>query len=258
MWESPREYIPVAVHWDKEGELDYNDNIIPFLTPLGLFLEGGGRYGVDRVCRDGMLPSATSGGYGIRYRLRTSCEDENAFNKCYFLYFEDYEELGRWRCGDEYVAADVLWDSEGRIRPCRIYIHGHCYIIPKKGIIQSYPMATRKSDGSGMRFLVQASCRELGDYRREFSLMLENGGLVVGRWFLEDCDQIYGRRVLFSELDDGAFDMDAVYESIGVTQVCAGYRSRRTWYLTSGSGTAGRAEASGCRRRSLSAGPVSR
>ena len=43
MWESPREYIPVAVHWDKEGELDYNDNIIPFLTPLGLFLEGGGR-----------------------------------------------------------------------------------------------------------------------------------------------------------------------------------------------------------------------
>ena len=149
MWESLKEYIPLAVHWDHEGDQNYNDEIVPYLTPTCLYLEAGGVYGVDQIRRDGMLPSFVSGGYGIRYTARTSCDDEENYNKVFYLYYEGFGQLGRWRCGNQYVSVDVIWDEKGSIRPTCIYLDDFRYQIGKRGIIQMYPMSTRKTDGSG-------------------------------------------------------------------------------------------------------------
>jgi len=148
-WKSLKEYIPLAVHWDCEGERDYNDDVMPYLTPICLYLEVGGRYAVDQVREDGMLPSFESGGYGIRYTARTSCDEEENYNKVYYLYFEGHGQLGRWRCDDQYISVDVLWNSDGSIVPTSFYLDSHKYIIGKHGIMQMYRMSTRKSDGSG-------------------------------------------------------------------------------------------------------------
>ncbi len=63
---SQKEYIPLVVHWDADGEPDCNDEVLPKLTPTWLFLEGGGVYEIDRVREDGTLPSFLSGGFGTR------------------------------------------------------------------------------------------------------------------------------------------------------------------------------------------------
>ncbi len=86
MWESLKEYIPLDLHWDVEGDLDYNDDVVPYLTPTCLYLEGGGAYSVDRIRVDGMQPGFKSGGYGVRYTARTSCAAEDIINKVFFLY----------------------------------------------------------------------------------------------------------------------------------------------------------------------------
>jgi|GEM_PF-2424508 len=225
MWESLKEYIPLAVHWDREGDRNYNDEIVPYLTPACLYLEAGGIYSVDQVRQDGMLPSFQSGGYGIRYTVRTSCDSEQNYNKVFYLYYEGFGQPGRWRHGDQYVSVDVIWDEKGGIRPTCIYMDDFRYTIGKRGIIQMYPMSTRKADGSGMRYIVKATCRQLRDYDREFSLMLENGGNITGRWFYEDADIVHRRKVSFGELDDGAFDIASVEESMGVSKVCARYQT---------------------------------
>jgi len=226
MMETLKEYIPISLHWDMEGARNYDDVIIPHLTPTCLYLEAGGVYGVDQVRQDGMLPSFLSGGYGIRYTARTSCDLEENYDKVYYLYFENFDQPGRWRCGDDYVAVDAIWDENGRIYPTCIYMGDFRYEIGKRGIIQMYAMSTRKTDGSGMRYIVKATCRQLRDYNREFSLMLENGGKMIGRWFVEDADVVHRRRVRFKELDDCAFDMAQVEESMGVSRnVCARYQT---------------------------------
>jgi hypothetical protein len=142
----------------------------------------------------------------------------------YYLYYEGHGQLGRWRCGDKYVAADVVWHGDGRVIPTCIYMDDHKYVIGKLGIIQMYPMSTRKTDGSGMRYIVKATCNHLRDYNREFSLMLEHGGETAGRWFLEDADAVHGRHVLLNELDGGEFDKGLVEESMGVAKVCARFQ----------------------------------
>jgi len=76
-----------------------------------------------------------------------------------------------------------------------------------------------------MRYIIKATCRELRDYDREFSLMLENGGNVTDRWFYEDADIVHRRKVTFRELDNGAFNIASVEESMGVSQVCARYQT---------------------------------
>jgi len=76
-----------------------------------------------------------------------------------------------------------------------------------------------------MRYIVKATCRQLRDYDREFSLMLENGGNMTGRWYYEDADTVHQRKVTFGELDDGAFDTSLVEESMGVVHVCARYQT---------------------------------
>jgi len=224
-WKSLKEYIPLAVHWDCEGERDYNDNVMPYLTPICLYLEAGGRYAVDQVREDGMLPSFESGGYGIRYTARTSCDEEENYNKVYYLYFEGHGQLGRWRCDDQYISVDVLWNSDGSIVPTSFYLDSHKYIIGKHGIMQMYRMSTRKSDGSGMRYIVKATCKELRDYNREFSLMLQNGGVMTGRWYYEDADIVHRRKVKFNELDDGSFDRGLTDEAMGVSRVCARFQT---------------------------------
>lgn len=225
MWETLKEYIPIALHWDKEGVQSYNQEIIPFLTPTCLFLEAGGVYGVDQIREDGMLPSFISGGYGIRYTARTSCDHEENYNKVYYLYYEGFGQLGRWRYGDDYVAVDVTWDDKGHILPSSIYLDEFQYVIPKDGILRMSPMSKRKTDGTGQRYIVKASCPQLHDYNREFALMLEHGGKLIGKWFCEDADRVHGRKVAFSELDDGAFHKSLVEESMGVSNgVCARYQ----------------------------------
>jgi putative SOS response-associated peptidase YedK len=184
-----------------------------------------------------MLPSFQSGGYGVRYTARASCDSEDVYNKVYYLYYEGHGQLGRWRCGDQYVSADVIWDENGCVTPVNIYIDHYKYIIGKRGIIQMYRMSTRKTDGSGMRYIVKATCRDLKDYNREFALMLERGGETVGRWFVEDADVVHGRKVKFSELDSGDFDKRLIEESMGVANVCARFQVTkdisdflRDWY----------------------------
>lgn len=225
MFHTIKEYIPLSLFWSNEGKRDYNDMIVPYIEPTCLFLEAGGRYGVDAVRKDGLLPSALSGGYGLRYTARTSCDAEENYDKVYYLYFEQYRKLGRWRLGDEYVAADVTWGANGDITPTCIYIDGHAYTIGDKGIIKKYAMSTRKTDGSGMRYIVRASCRVLRDYDREFALMLENGGQPIGRWFYEDADVVHRRKVLYNELSDQAFDFGLVEEAMGVSHMCARFQT---------------------------------
>ena len=183
----------------------------------------GGIYEVDQIRHDGMLPSYMSGGYGIRYTARTSCELEENYDKIYYLYYEGYGQLGRWHCGNEYVEVDVLWDEKGKITPTCIYVDGYRYEIGQRGIPKLYPMSTRKTDGSGMRYLVKATCRQLRDHDREFSLMLEHGGNLIGRWFCEDADIVHrrSRKVSFQESDDCTFDISSIEECMGVTKVRA-------------------------------------
>jgi hypothetical protein len=171
-WKSLKEYIPLAVHWSAEGERNGDDVVVPYLTPSHLFFEGGGGYEVDMVREDGMMPSACSGGYGVRYTARTSCDDEDNYDKVYYIYYEGFGPLGRWRYEDKYVAADVIWDADGRVTPTCIYIDDFKYIIKKRGVLHTYPMSTQKADGSGMRYVVVASCKQLLDYNREMWLML--------------------------------------------------------------------------------------
>lgn len=218
-------YIPLSVFWDNEGGRNYNDEVVPDLTPTCLYLEGGGVYEVERIRLDGMMPGRKCGGYGVRYTARTSCEDEENYNKVFYLYFERFGTVGRWRCGDEYVAADVVWDAGGKITPTCIYLAGHPYTIRERDILQQYPMSARKSDGSGKRYIVRASCRELRDYNRELSLMLENGGEFVGRWFCEDADIVENRKVLYTETGfNTQMIQRGVCESMGATDVCARYQ----------------------------------
>ena len=224
MMKSLKEYIPLSLHWDDEGEESYDGVIIPFLSPSCLHLEAGGRFTVDGFRKDGLLPSFLSGGYGERYTLRASCDNEDNYDKVYYIYFEQFGKVGRWRCGDKYVPVDVLWDEHGEIRPTCIYMGDFAYSIPRGGILRKYRMSTRKTDGSGLRFIVRASCPQLQDMNREFSLMLEDGGKFIGRWFVEDADVVHRRRVLFSETDSQAFDKQDVDECMGVTHVCARYQ----------------------------------
>ena len=223
-WKTLKEYIPLAVHWDCEGDHDYNNDVVPYLTPSCLYLESGGRYVVDRVREDGILPSFQSGGYGNRYTARTSSEAEENYNKVFYLYYEGHGQLGRWRCGDEYIAVNVFWDADGTVTPTSFYLGEHHYIIPKRGVRQMYRMSSRKTDGSGMKFIVRATCKELRDYNREFALMLENGGVTVGRWYYEDADAVHGEKVIFSQLDTGAFDNIQVEFEMGVANVCARFQ----------------------------------
>jgi putative SOS response-associated peptidase YedK len=236
-WVSLREYVPIALHWDTEGDRDYNDEVVPYLTPTHLYLEGGGDYCIDRIRENGMQPSFLSGGYGIRYTARTSCDHEENYDKVYYLYYEGYGQLGRWRYGDDYVAIDAVWDEKGCVTPTCIYIDEHKYVIGKRGILQMYPMSTRKTDGSGMRYIVKATCRDLRDYNREFSLMLEHGGVTTGRWFIEDAETVHGCRVRYAELNSGEFDNSLIEDSMGVTEVCARFQITkdisdflRDWY----------------------------
>ncbi len=225
MWGTLKEYIPLAVYWDCDGDRNYDDEIIPFLTPECLFLEAGGKYVVDRVRRDGIRPSFASGGFGIRYTVRTHCELEENYNKVFYLYYEDFGRPGRWRYEDRYVAVDVVWDADGSITPTSIYLDEYHYDIGSHGVLQAYRMSTRKTDGSGMKYIVRASCRELEDYNREFELMLENGGKMAGRWYCEDADAVHRRKVTFNELADGAFDDKMVEESMGVGHMCARFQT---------------------------------
>jgi putative SOS response-associated peptidase YedK len=235
-WKSLKNYVPLAVHWEAEGERDYNDDVVPELTPTRIYMEHG-EYGIDSVREDGMQPSFQSGGYGIRYTARASCDRDGVYNKVFYLYYEGHGQLGRWRCGDRYVAADVIWHGDGRVTPACIYLDGNKYVIGKRGIIQMYPMSTRKTDGSGMRYIVKATCRDLSDYEREFALMLEHGGETTGRWFLEDAETVHGREVRFNDLASGEFDKSLVEESMGVAKVCARFQITqdisdflREWY----------------------------
>jgi len=220
-----KDYIGISLFWDNEGKENYNGEIVPELTPTCLYLENGGIYEVEQIRADGMMPGKQCGGYGLRYTARTSCEDEENYNKVFYLYFERFGTVGRWRCGDEYVAADVSWDTLGRITPVGIYLGDYRYTIREKDILQRYPMSSRKSDGSGMRYILRASCRELRDYNREFALMLENGGGLVGRWFYEDADIVENRKVLYTET---GFDAQAIKRnvdvSMGVDCMCARYQ----------------------------------
>jgi len=223
-WKTLKEYIPLAVHWDCEGDMDYKGDIIPYLSPTCIYLEGGGAYEVDRLRVGGVLPSFKSGGYGTRYTVRVSCDTEENYNKVYYLYYESHGQLGRWRCEDEYVAVDVVWDASGNILPTALYLDGHRYTIKKNGIIM-YRMSTRKTDGSGMRYIVRATCKFLRDYNREFNLMLENGGVTTGRWYYEDAGAVNGRDVKFTELDNGEFDNRLIEEEMGVSRVCARFQA---------------------------------
>ena len=219
-WKTLKEYIPLAVHWSHEGDMNSCGEIVPFLTPTCLYLEAGGAYEVDRVRVDEILPSFRCGGYGLRYTARVSCDAEESYNKVYYLYYESHGQLGRWRCGDEHVSVDVMWLADGSIIPTALYLSGHRYIIGRRGIIM-YRMSTRKTDGSGMRYIFKATCKFLRDYDREFTLMLENGGKLTGRWYFEDAALVHGREVKLSELDDGAFDTRLIEEEMGVSRVCS-------------------------------------
>jgi len=223
-WKTLKEYIPLAVHWDSEGDMDYNGDIVPHLTPTKLYLESGGAYEVDRVRADGVLPSFRSGGYGMRYTARVSSDDEENYNRIYYLYYESHGQLGRWRLEDEYVAVDVIWGADGSIIPTGFYLDGHRYVVDKRAIIM-YRMSTRKTDGSGMRYIIKATCRFLRDYNREFTLMLENGGVMTGRWYYEDADVAHGRDVKLSELDECKFDIRLVEEEMGVSRVCSRFQA---------------------------------
>ncbi|MCL2579200.1 MAG: SOS response-associated peptidase [Oscillospiraceae bacterium] len=219
-WKTLKEYIPIAVHWDCEGDLDYSGEVVPYLTPTCLHLEGGGVYRVDRVRADGVLPSFYSGGYGRRYAARVSCDAEDSYDKVYYLYYESHGKLGRWRCGEDYVAANVFWGADGKIIPTAFYLDDHRYLIDQRSLT-AYRMSTRKSDGAGMRYIFRATCDFLRDYGREFSLMLEHGGKLAGRWYCEDGEVVHGKKIALHELSDGAFDKRLVEEEMGVSHVCA-------------------------------------
>ena len=223
-WRTLKEYIPLAVHWSHEGDLDYNGDVVPHLTPTCLHLEAGGVYEVDRVRMDGVMPSFRSGGYGKRYTARVSCDAEENYNKVYYLYYESHGQLGRWRWEDEYVSVDVIWHTDGSIIPVALYLSGHRYVIDKRGIIM-YRMSTRKTDGAGMRYIFRATCGFLRDYNREFSLMLENGGKLTGRWYCEDAEVVHRRKVKLCELSDGYFDERLIEEAMGVAWVCARFQA---------------------------------
>jgi len=223
-WKTLKEYLSLDVHWDCDGYADYNGDVVPHLTPVRLYLESGGAYEVDRVRADGVLPSVKSGGYGMRYTARVSRDAEENYNRVYYLYYESHGQLGRWRCEDEYLAVDVTWGVGGTIIPTGFYLDGHRYVIDRRGIIM-YRMSTRKTDGSGMRYIVKATCRFLRDYNREFSLMLENGGVMTGRWYCEDAGVVLGHEAKLSELDSGGFDSGLVEEEMGVCQVCTRFKS---------------------------------
>jgi hypothetical protein len=184
MLRTQKEYISLQVYWDTQRNL----------TPKLLYLEGGGRYEVDRVLEICPRCSKISGGYGLRHLLRASDDEEGGIGLHFYAFFERTSVVGRWRCENDYVDMLCRWEADGAIRPLAMYPPGTAapYIIDR--VAQCYPMSTTKADGSGMRYVVLVSCKEDGIRQKRYDLMLEDGGRIVGRWFYERAE-VSGQRI---------------------------------------------------------------
>lgn len=174
MLESYKDFIGLQATWDTEC----------YIEPQILYLAGGGVYIADKIMDIEPRASRHSGGFGQRYTVKASCEDEDAFGKLLYVYFEVFGTVGHWIAEDvnDFIDVTVEWDTDGRITPVSFTIENKEYSILKP--FRKYPMSTRKSDGSGMRYIVNTVDPE--GYRNDGRLlMLEHGGRLVGHWYYE-------------------------------------------------------------------------
>ena len=79
-------YVKVTTEWDAEGNI----------TPTVIHWEDGTRYTIDRILRVDNAASMRAGGYGLRYKVRLSCEEQNIFDKVRYLFLEKGLTPERW------------------------------------------------------------------------------------------------------------------------------------------------------------------
>lgn len=79
-------YVTVSAEWDGDGNI----------TPTAIHWADGTLYTIDRVLAVDQAASMRAGGFGLRYKVRLSCEEQGVFGKVRYLFLEKGLQPERW------------------------------------------------------------------------------------------------------------------------------------------------------------------